>query len=296
MPNSSSRLFLMIPIIALAPALAGAAESTAPAPTSGQASTPAPNKLPDWAPKPRPNVIEDRFRVEVNLMGASPSTKLRVDESPTLLGTEISAEDDLGLDDFQLLPQVELTLLPGERHLVRLSAFAVHRSADKRIERPISFDNEDYLINERVDSTLNLTMFGLTYGYRFLVHQRAEVSASFGIQIADVEANAVVRSRVVRESESGVAPLPLLGLEGRFDFSPRWAVEGRVQYLTVNEEDVNGSILDARLAVTWRVNPYLALGLGYRTFQIEVDSADEDTPGFVDLSVAGPLLFVRASM
>jgi len=290
MPNSC-RLFLVIPLLALAPALAGAAESTAPAPT-----TAASGKLPDWAPKPRPNVIEDRFRVEVNLLGASASTKLRVDESPTLRGTELSAEDDLGLDDFQLLPQVELTLLPGERHLIRLSAFAVHRSADTRIERPISFDNEDYLVGERVDSLLNLTMFGLTYGYRFLVHQRAEVSASFGIQVADVEANAVVRSRVVRESESGVAPLPLLGLEGRFDFTPRWAVEGRVQYLTVNEEDVDGSILDARLALTWRVNPYLALGLGYRTFQIDVDSADEDTPGFVDLTVAGPLLFVRASM
>jgi hypothetical protein len=295
MPNSS-RFFLMIAIIALAPAQAGAAQSIAPAAASTQASTPAPNNLPEWAPKPRPNVMEDRFRVEVNLMGAQPSTKLRVDESPTLPGTEISAEDDLGLDDFQLLPQVELTLLPGERHLVRLSAFALHRSADKRIEIPISFDDEDYVVGERVDSLLNLTMFGLTYGYRFLVHQRAEVSASFGIQIADVEANAVVRSRVVRESESGVAPLPLLGLEGRFDFSPRWAMEGRVQYLTVNEENVDGSILDARLGVTWRVNPYLALGLGYRTFQIDVDSADEDTPGFVDLTVAGPLLFVRASM
>ena len=292
MPNSC-RLFLVIPLFALAPALAGAAESTMPAPAT---TTPASGKLPDWAPKPRPNVIEDRFRVEVNLLGASASTNLRVDESPTQPGTELSAEDDLGLDDFQLLPQVELTLLPGERHLIRLSAFAVHRSADKHIEIPISFDNEDYVVGERVDSLLNLTMFGLTYGYRFLVHQRAEVSASFGIQIADVEANAVVRSRVVRESESGVAPLPLLGLEGRFDFTPRWAVEGRVQYLTVNEVDVDGSILDARLALTWRVNPYLALGLGYRTFQIDVDSADDDTPGFVDLTVAGPLLFVRASM
>jgi hypothetical protein len=141
-----------------------------------------------------------------------------------------------------------------------------------------------------------MTMFGLTYGYRFLVHQRAEISATFGIQIADVEANAVVRSRVVRESESGVAPLPLIGVEGRFDFTPRWAVEARAQYLTVDVSQVNGSILDARLALTWRLNPYLALGLGYRTFQIDVDSKDDATPGFVDLSVDGPLLFVRASM
>jgi hypothetical protein len=289
---SSCRLLLVIPVLALASTLAVAAQSDAPAQPPAQL----PAKLPDWAPKPRPNVVEDRFRVEVNLFGASATTRMRVDESPTLPGTQISAEDDLGLEDFELLPQVELTLLPGERHLVRLSAFAMHRSANKFIEREISFDNEDYVIGERVDSLLNLTMFGLTYGYRFVVHRRGELSATFGLQIADVEANAVVRSRVVRESESGVAPLPLLGFEGRFDFTPRWAVEARAQYLTVNADQVNGTILDGRLALTWRLNPYLALGLGYRTFRIDVDSADEDTPGFVDLSIDGPLLFVRASM
>jgi hypothetical protein len=284
----SCRLLVVIPVLALAPNFAAAAQSEAPAQPATQ--------LPDWAPKPRPNVVEDRFRVEVYLFGASPTTDMRVDESPTLPGTEINAEDDLGLDDFQLLPQVELTLLPGERHLVRLSAFAIHRSANTQIERNISFDDEDYVVGERVDSLLNLTMFGLTYGYRFVAHQRGELSATFGLQIADVEANAVVRSRVVRESEGGVAPLPLLGFEGRFDFTPRWAVEARAQYLTVNADLVNGSILDGRVALTWRLNPYLALGLGYRTFTIDVDSADEDTPGFVDLTINGPLLFVRASM
>jgi hypothetical protein len=293
MPNSC-RFLLVIPVLALAPAVSIAAEVTTPPPAASSAELPA--KLPDWAPRPPPNVVEDRLRVEVNLFGASPQTRLRVDESPTQPGTEIDAEKDLGLDDFELLPQVEFTLLPGERHLVRLSAFAIHRSAQKRIEKPISFDNEDYLVNELVDSELNLTMFGLTYGYRFLVQQRGELSATFGVQVADVQANAVVRSRVVRESESGVAPLPLIGIEGRFDFTPRWAVEARAQYLKVDVSRVDGSILDARLALTWRLNPYLALGLGYRTFQIDVDSQDEDTPGFVDLSVDGPLLFVRASL
>jgi len=285
-------------MLALAPALAGAAEATTPAQatTTPAPTTQAPAKLPDWAPKPKPNVVEDRLRLEINTLWASPSTKLRVDESPTQPGTEINAEDDLGLDDSQLLPQVELTLLPGERHLIRLSRFAIDRSAAKHLEKNISFDDQDYLVGERVDSILNLTMFGLTYGYRFIRTHNAEISASFGIQIADVETNAVVRNRVVRESENGVAPLPLLGIEGRYDFSPRWSAEARVQYLTVNETDVDGSILDARLGVTWRMNPYLLFGVGYRTFQIDITSADVDTSGFVDLTVAGPLLFVRASM
>lgn len=253
-------------------------------------------QLPDWAPKPPPRVSEDAVRAEVLVLQAGFDTNIRIDESLTEQGTKISAEDDLGLEDTDILVQGELTLLPGEHHLVRLSGMTTRRSAEKDIQTVIEFDDETYFIGERVSSELNLTMFGLTYGYRFLVKDRGELTGTFGIQIAEVEANAVVRNRVVRDSESGVAPLPLLGLEGRFDFSSRWSAEARVQYLTADIEDVDGSITDARLALTWRKNPHLVFGLGYRTFAIEVDSRNEDTPGFIDMSLDGPLLFMRASL
>jgi hypothetical protein len=253
-------------------------------------------ELPDWAPKPPPRVAEDAVRAEVLVFSAGLDTIVRIDESLENPGTEVSAEDDLGLDDAKLLGQGELTLLPGEHHLVRLSGMSIQRSAQKDIEIEVEFDDEIYEIGERVDSELNLTMVGLTYGYRFIARDRGELTATFGIQVADVEANAVVRSRVIRDAESGVAPIPLVGLEGRFDFSSRWSAEGRVQYLTAEIDEVDGSILDWRFALAWRKNPHLLFGLGYRSFTIEVDSQNESTPGLVDMSIDGPLLFVRASL
>lgn len=253
-------------------------------------------ELPEWAPGPKPRVVEDRFRAEVNFIWAGVDTQLRVDPSNIQRGTQISAEDDLGLDDTELMTQAELTLLPGDHHLIRFSALNTRRSAQKNIDRQIRFDDQVYVAGERVDSEMNISMFGLTYGYRFLASNRAEVTASFGIQIASVETNAVVRSRVVREAEDGVAPLPLVGLEGRYDFTDRWSAEGRLQYLGANIDDVEGSILDARLAATWRVNPYLVFGLGYRSFSLDIDSRNSSTPGLVDMEIAGPLLFARASL
>ena len=253
-------------------------------------------QLPEWAPKPPPRVAEERFRAEVLVLGAGFDTTLRVDESLTEEGTRIDVEEDLGLEESQILAQGELTLLPGDHHLVRLSGMTTRRSAQKTLELEIEFDDETYFVGERVDSELNLTMVGLTYGYRFLVADRGELAGTFGIQIAEVEANAVVRSRVIRDAESGVAPLPLAGLEGRFDFSSRWSAEARVQYLTADIEEVDGSILDARFALTWRKNPHFLFGVGYRSFTIEVDSRNEDTPGFVDMRIDGPMLFMRASL
>ncbi len=61
-------------------------------------------------------------------------------------------------------------------------------------------------------------------------------------------------------------------------------------------DEIDGSVLDARGALTWRMNPYLVFGLGYRTFEVEVDSRDIDDPGIFDMKMAGPLLFLRASL
>jgi hypothetical protein len=264
--------------------------------TPSFAASPDADALPSWAPQPPPRAIEDRFKVEVSLLSASLDTRVRIDPSLTVRGTEIQAENDLGLDNAQLLPLAEITLLPGERHLLRLNGLSARRSAQKVLSQRIVFDNEVYLRGERIDSELNLTMFGLTYGYRLLRHPRAELAATFGIQFTEVEANAVARSRVVREPESGIAPLPQLGLEGHFDFDERWTAEARLQYLSADLEDIDGSMLDARLALTWRHNPHLVFGAGYRAFSIEVDSRNDSLPGRVDASIDGPMLFLRASL
>jgi len=264
--------------------------------TISVAATPAHAADPDWWPKPAPRVSEDVLRAEILVLQAGFDTKLRVDNSAVLQGTEIAAEDDLGLQTSQLLAQGELTLLPGDHHLVRLSGLSSHRSASKFIDKEIVFDDQTYLVGERVDSELNLTMVGLTYGYRLIARDRGELTGTFGIQVAQVQANALVRSRVLRDAESGVAPLPLVGLEGRFDLSTRWSFEARLQYLTVNISDVDGSILDWRMGLTWRANPHWLFGLGYRQFNVNVDSKNEGTPGFVDLTIGGPMLFMRASL
>jgi hypothetical protein len=278
---------LLVPLLAMS-LVTGVAHAVEPKPSN--------DKLPDWAPKPRPNVVEDKFRAEVMFLGASYDTTLRIDNTLVTPGTQISAEDDLGLDDSDFLPLGEITMLPGERHLIRLSGSGMRRSAQKIINRTIVFDDQTYVAGERVDSTLNMTMIGLTYGYSVAKTQQVDVALTFGIQVVEVEANAVVRSRVVRDAETGVTPLPLAGLEGRYDFNQRWSAEARVQYISVEFDEIDGSVLDTRAALTWRKNPYLVFGLGYRLFSVEVESQDVDTPGLVDMQMSGPLLFMRASM
>lgn len=249
-----------------------------------------------WEQNPPPRLVEDRFRLEVDLFAARASTRLRIDPSPQQQGTTVSAEDDLGLQETKWLPHVELTLFPGRDHLVRLSTFSMKRNGSVILERQVVFEDNTYNIGERVDSVLDLTMVGLTYGYRLLHAEAYDLAVTLGMHIASVDANAVVPARVIRESDSGVAPLPLIGLEGRADLTRRWSLSARVQYLKANISDVEGEMMDLRAGTQWRFNPHLALGLEYRAFKIQVESAANDTPGLVDMKFTGPQLTISGSL
>ncbi len=249
-----------------------------------------------WDPESPPAVIEDRLRVELMAFGASVDTDLRLDPAAGDPGTVVDAEDELGLDDFAALAQAELTLLPGKRHFLRISALSLRRNGFAELEREIVFGDEIFPPGEAVNSTLDLAMVGLTYGYRFVLQQRASVAASFGVHITEVEASLASRDRFARESESGVAPLPLLGLEGVYHFNRRWALEGRGQYLRVDVSDVKGSMLDLRVGALWHLNPHLAFGLGYRLFKVDAESESPGTPGRVDLTLQGPVLYAQGSL
>jgi hypothetical protein len=249
-----------------------------------------------WYKDPPPRVIEDRVRVELGAAYGSIDTLVRLDPSLTVKGTSLSGEKDLGLAETRVIPMPELTFLPGRHHLIRLSAMTIRRHADHTLNRTILFDNNAYFVNEKVESELNLSMLGITYGYRFIRAQRAELTGLFGIEISQIEANVIVRTRLNRAAESGVAPLPMAGLEGRFDISSRWSLEGRVQYLSANISDVSGTIHDWRLDTTWRMNPHFKIGLGYRDLDIDVDSKDAGTPGHFTYKQKGPELFMRASL
>ena len=93
-----------------------------------------------WEQQPR--IVEDRFRLEFSSFMATLNTTARVDFSSEFPGTEFNAEDDFGLPSDKLVFFPELTLLPGERHMVRFSGFSLRRDGHKTLERDIDFDED----------------------------------------------------------------------------------------------------------------------------------------------------------
>ena len=249
-----------------------------------------------WESAPPPRLIEDRFRLDVGLWDTSIETQLRADATPQQPGTTLSGENDIGLTKHQSMPNFELTLLPGKRHLIRINAFNSRRDGQAILNSTVSFDGNTYTAGSLVKSTLNLNLLGVGYGYRLLKTERYEVAADISVQIASVETNVYVPSQNIRQADSYVVPLPLVGLEGRWEVIPKWNLLGRYQWLGGSSSDIKGAIRDWRVGVQWQFSQHVGVGLHYRGFGINVESSGGSHPGEVDLKYRGAQLEFRASL
>ncbi|MGD9843029.1 MAG: hypothetical protein AB7F79_13335 [Steroidobacteraceae bacterium] len=249
-----------------------------------------------WENSPPPRLLEDRVRVEVGLWNTAIDTVIRADETNQQPGTTLDAEADVGLPDSRLMPDIELVLLPGERQLFRLNGLSSHRNGSAVLTRDVEFDGNAYQIGDLAKSTLNLDMVGVGYAYRLFKKPRFEMDVGVDIQIASVEANVFVPLRGVRESDAGVAPIPLLDVESRWEVLPKWQLQARYRWLGGSGGDVSGRFLDWRAGVQWQFSQHLGVGLHYRHFGIQMDSYSGSHPGAIRLNYSGAQLAFRASL
>src|SRR5688572_16183137 len=100
--------------------------------------------------------VSDRFFVRMSAFGASPETNFRLDptQPPIIIvppppcpafgcipppGTELVAEEDLGLDDQIEQARMEFDFRMGERNHLRIDYFKLNRFGDVIAAEPIDF-------------------------------------------------------------------------------------------------------------------------------------------------------------
>ena len=249
-----------------------------------------------WESTPPPNVIEDRAALEVALWNTSIDTIIRADATPQQPGTTLSAETELGFKRKKLTPDFELTLFPGNRHILRLNGFSSRRTGEIKLKNTVKFDADTYNAGDVIDSTLNINMVGLTYGYRLLKARRYDLAADVRVQIAQFETNVTGPTNSNRKADSIVLPLPMVGVEGHVEVFNKWNLAGRYQWLGTTIGTTHGVIGDWRLGLRWQYSQHLGMGLDYRTFNINVDAKGGSHPGAADLRYRGIQLGFRGSL
>jgi hypothetical protein len=255
----------------------------------------APKKLASSSP------ITDRFALRVLYWPASLATDLRLDQQNGTLGTELVAEDDLGLEDKKNEGRAEMIIRLRERNRVRVDYMKLSRLGDQVLNRQIRFGNNTFNVNDRAQTQLEWRSLTLTYTRSIFYTPRFEVGIGMGISLLEARARGEVTARNIREQQEAVGAFPTFGFDGTWRISKRWSFNGRAQRFTAHVDEFKGSLADYHADVQYRWRENFALGLGYTKLHTLVDvgndttASDSDLTGRFDQRTKGPEIFLRAS-
>jgi len=237
------------------------------------------------------NYFTDRWRLSLSAYWQEVDSTVRVDPDLGQDGTNIALEKDLGFDDHETVPRLDLRWRITPRHKLELGYFGLSRSGSRRIDRTIVFDDQTFPINASVSGEFDLDFLRLTYGWSFHNSGRSELGLSVGAY--GVKLDAELRGNVggvgeAVEREDATVGFPIVGVYGGVELLPRLVLDGRLQYLQLDISDFDIRVTELSIALDYAIVDHVSLNVGYSYLNVDVESDRGDFNGSIDMDITGP--------
>lgn len=264
------RIFVLIAILALAPCSSTLAEIS---------------DLP----------FDKKFSVSAGAFITDHDTRIRLDADAGL-GTEVSLEDDLGLDATTNILRLDTVWRFAERHRANFGVFDLSQTGNRTLDRDLVIDGEVYSLGSAVLTVWKMRLFELGYSYRIRGNERTQWWLNVGFFLQDTEitvAETLTGGDV--SSEDVVLPLPKFGAAVGHAFSERWFGRAGVDVFKLEIGDVGGSLVDLRATLDYRFTQNFSVGVGLHLINVAVD-LDRSVSGWqgrFDWETRGLMLYGR---
>ena len=207
-----------------------------------------------------------------------------IDSDIEYKGQEIDLEDDLDLEDFSVLPALDLRwrFTRNKKHRLEAGYFAILRSDSRKLEFNIELpdDGGTIPIGARLDTDFDVHVASLTYGYSFLHDERKEFGIFGGLDFIVADAKVTGRywiGDVPQELDDDLIeenfniPFPTAGLYFDWAFSDRLALLSRFQYFGIKFEGIEGQLFRGKIRLQHRTFRNVHLFAGYDVVGANVD-------------------------
>jgi hypothetical protein len=280
------------------------AAQAAPAADEDRASQPQRPRASDILKPPKKHAssspITDRFALRVLYWPASISTDLRLDQRNGTAGTELSAENDLGMNDFKSQGRAELMFRLRERNRLRVDYMKLSRHGNRVLDQQINFGNQTFNVMDRAETLLEWRTLTFTYTRSVLYTDRFEAGLGLALSVIEARARGEVVKNNVREHQEAVGAFPTIALDTTWRISKRWSFNLRGQRFSTSINRFTGALADYHGDFQYRWRENMAFGLGYTRQHTLVDVGKDnaqpgDLTGRFDQTTRGPEIFLRAS-
>jgi len=233
----------------------------------------------------------DRFSLQFSMFRPDINTEVRLDPVAGPFGTALDMESDLGLQDSDDLWQLDARLRFSKRFAMEASYFEIGRSGQSTLSTTVNFGDTSFPVSVDAETEFDTDIMAASLRFSFIHNDTMELAGSLGAYWMTVDAGITVPSLSLTESADVGAPLPLIGMDFRFNFLPKLALNVRARYFGVEIEDIDGSLTNFNIGLQYNVFDFFGIGLGYESFDFDVTSNNADFPGFLRFKYEGPKIF-----
>jgi len=239
--------------------------------------------------------LDATFVVNLGAFFPSEGFKLSADPSPDDEGPEIDFDKVFNTDESDTTFAGDLRWRFGEKWSLWGQYWDANVSGARVLQQDITWRDITLEAGTNAEADVDSTVYRVFLGRAFSQGEHHEFGAGIGFHWLDLGASVggdiLVNGNefefVRREVDAG-APLPNIG--GWYLYSPssRWAFHARLDWLSANVGDYDGSLWNVGAGVNYQLFSNMGLGLSYNYFQIDVDVDSDDWLGSAEIEQHGP--------
>lgn len=237
--------------------------------------------------------VLDKYSLGFSGRFNSLDTKLRVDSELLGVGTEVDAEDFLGLDTDDNNYDITAELRFARKHRLAGSYSNFNRDQSREIDREIQVGETVFPVDALVRTELDIQTISFSYRYYPWLEENWALGFGLGFRWYDFALEAGVNDLDLLESADISAPMPFVGADFRYAVTSRVRASAAVGYFDVELGDLAGSQILAEGSAEYLILPYLTAGAGVDLGQLDVDFDGDNWDGAADSDIIGLRLFVK---
>jgi len=249
----------------------------------------------DWHP-----ALSDTFTASLGSMWSDDSFRIEANVTGTP-GDDIDFGDSLGVSKNSTFFNGQLRWKFGHSKRWSLGGqyFSNNATGNAILSEDLEWDGDTYLAGTYAGAGVKMTVTRLFLGYSFIKNDRNDFGAGIGIHNLNIssyiEGEVLVQddsSIVKRQEVSASQILPNIGAWYNFALSKRWLLHGRVDWISANIGDYDGTLWNATAGVNFQAWRHVGFDLAWQYFNLNAGVNSSSWNGRVDLTYSGPVLAV----
>jgi len=239
----------------------------------------------------------ERFVLGVGFVYAKFDTSAKFTDKATDLSVYIDAEGSLSLPETDAVPAFYGGYRFSQRHSVVFSYYQIRREVTF-VDRELEFEGVHVAGSARLRDRTRF--YNVSYGNTLFKDERSRVSLKFGIYGLDLKYTFDAEGQITIDDEtelgaldeeaSLVVPLPVVGFDFWFAFTPKWSINPKISFVGGSYQDVTAGVFSTTLLTRYQFSRRLGMLFGVSYFDANVTIEDNDERTDLDYGYSGAFL------